>query len=240
MLSVENLSKRFGGLAAVSRLSLTIEAGQAVGLIGPNGAGKTTVFNLITGFLAPDEGDVRFNGRSLLGLKPHAICGQGISRTFQLVKPFLKLTILENVMIGAFHGTRDTARAEKVAREVIGLFEFRDKLHYPAASLTLPERKQLEIARTLATRPKLLLLDESMAGLNSTEVDQMIEFLRRLKQESGVTLFIIEHVMRAIMSVSDRIIVIHHGEKIAEGRPQEIVKNAEVIAAYLGQGYLAS
>ncbi len=240
MLSVENLSKRFGGLAAVSRLSLEIEAGQAVGLIGPNGAGKTTVFNLITGFLAPDEGDVRFNGRSLLGLKPHAICGQGISRTFQLVKPFLKLTILENVMIGAFHSTRDTTRAEKVAREVVGLFEFRDKLHYPAASLTLAERKQLEIARTLATRPKLLLLDESMAGLTPTEVDQMIEFLRRLKQESGVTLFIIEHVMRAIMSVSDRIIVIHHGEKIAEGRPQEIVKNAEVIAAYLGQGYLAS
>jgi branched-chain amino acid transport system ATP-binding protein len=240
MLRVENLSKRFGGLAAVSQLSFEIEQGQTVGLIGPNGAGKTTLFNLITGFLAPDEGHVWFNGRSLLGVKPHAICRQGISRTFQVVKPFLKLTILENVMIGAFHDTRDTARAEKIARDVIALFDFRDKLHYPAASLTLPERKLLEIARTLATGPKLLLLDESMAGLNATEVDQMIEFLRRLKQESGVTLLIIEHVMRAIMSVSDRIIVIHHGEKIAEGLPQDIVKNADVIAAYLGQGYLAA
>jgi branched-chain amino acid transport system ATP-binding protein len=240
MLSVENLSKRFGGLAAVSRLSLTIEQGQAVGLIGPNGAGKTTLFNLITGFLKPDQGDVRFDGSSLVGLKPHAICGRGISRTFQLVKPFLKLTVLENVMIGAFHVTRDPARAEKVAREVVGLFEFRDKLQYPASSLTLPERKLLEIARTLATRPKLLLLDESMAGLTPAEVDQMIGFLRKVKEESGVTLFIIEHVMRAIMSVSDRIIVIHHGEKIAEGRPQEVVKNRDVIAAYLGGAYLAS
>ena len=240
MLRVENVSKRFGGLAAVSQLSFEIGRGEAVGLIGPNGAGKTTLFNLITGFLAPDEGDVLFNGHSLLGLKPHRVCRHGISRTFQLVKPFLKLTVLENVMIGAFHDTRDTKRAEKVAREVISLFDFRDKLHYPAGSLTLPERKLLEIARTLAIRPRLLLLDESMAGLTPTEIDQMIEFLRRLKRETGVTLLIIEHVMRAIMSISDRIIVIHHGEKIAEGPPQEVVKDPDVIAAYLGHGYLAA
>ena len=240
MLKVANLGKRFGGLAAVNDLSFEVEQGQTVGLIGPNGAGKTTLFNLITGFLAPDEGQIWFNDKSLLGVKPHAICRRGVSRTFQVVKPFLKLTVLENVMIGAFHDTSDTAQAEKIAREVIALFDFRDKIDYPAASLTLPERKLLEIARTMATRPKLLLLDESMAGLTPTEIDQMIGFLGRLKQESGVTLLIIEHVMRAIMSVSDRIVVIHHGEKIAEGIPQDIVKNPDVIAAYLGQGYLAA
>ena len=240
MLKVEGLSKRFGGLAAINGLSFEIGQGRAVGLIGPNGAGKTTLFNLITGFLTPDEGDVFFNGRSLLGLKPHVICRRGISRTFQLVKPFLQLSVLENVMIGAFRDTRDPAQAEKIAREIIALFDFRDKIHQPAASLALPERKLLEIARTLATRPKLLLLDESMAGLTPTEVDQMIVFLRRLKQDSGVTLLIIEHVMRAIMSISDRIIVIHHGEKIAEGSPQTVVKDPNVITAYLGHGYLAS
>jgi branched-chain amino acid transport system ATP-binding protein len=240
MLTVANLSKRFGGLAAVNRLSLEVEPGQTVGLIGPNGAGKTTLFNLITGFLRPDEGDIRFQGQSLLGLKPHVICGRGISRTFQLVKPFLRLTVLENVMIGAFHVTADTARAERVAREVIERFEFRDKLFHPAAALTLPERKLLEIARTLATRPKLLLLDESMAGLTPTEIDQMIAFLRALKRESGLTILVIEHVMRAIMSVSDAIVVIHHGEKIAEGGPHEVVRNRDVIAAYLGAGYGAA
>ncbi|MCC6205263.1 MAG: ABC transporter ATP-binding protein [Hyphomicrobiales bacterium] len=240
MLRVEGISKKFGGLLAVNQLTFDIAEGEAVGLIGPNGAGKTTLFNLITGFLTPDEGKIAFRGRSLLGLRPHAVCRQGISRTFQLVKPFLALSILENVMIGAFNDTRDPAQAEKVAREVISLFDFRDRMHSPASSLSLPQRKLLEIARTLATRPRLLLLDESMAGLTPAEVDQMIGFLRRLKQESGVTLLIIEHVMRAIMSVSDRIIVIHHGEKIAEGVPQSIVRNPDVITAYLGQGYLAS
>jgi branched-chain amino acid transport system ATP-binding protein len=240
MLSVTRVSKRFGGLAAVNRLSLEVEAGQTVGLIGPNGAGKTTLFNLVTGFLRPDEGDIRFQGQSLLGLKPHVICGRGISRTFQLVKPFLRLTVLENVMIGAFHVTADPAQAERVAREVIERFEFRDKLSQPAAALTLPERKLLEIARTLATRPKLLLLDESMAGLTPTEIDQMIEFLRALKRERGLTILVIEHVMRAIMSISDTIVVIHHGEKIAEGGPREVVRNPDVIAAYLGAGYGAA
>ncbi len=237
MLTIENVSKRFGGLRAVNGLSAEIEPGQIVGLIGPNGSGKTTLFNLVTGFLRPDEGDVRFDGRSLVGLKPHAICARGISRTFQLVKPFLKLSVLENVMIGAFHLTRDPARAEEIARDVVGGFDFRDKLHHPASSLTLPERKQLEIARTLATRPKLLLLDESMAGLTPAEIDQMIAFLRRLKQESGVTLFVIEHVMRAIMSISDKIVVIHHGEKIAEGPPEDVAKHPAVVSAYLGGAY---
>ena len=237
ILRIEKVSKRFGGLRAVNGLSIEIEAGQIVGLIGPNGSGKTTLFNLVTGFLTPDEGDVHFDGHSLLGLKPHAVCARGISRTFQLVKPFLKLSVLENVMIGAFHLTNDTGRAEEIAREVVQTFDFRDKLDYPASALTMPERKQLEIARTLATRPKLLLLDESMAGLTPTEIDQMIVFLRRLKQESGVTLFVIEHVMRAIMSISDKIVVIHHGEKIAEGPPQDVANNKDVIAAYLGIAY---
>jgi branched-chain amino acid transport system ATP-binding protein len=239
ILSVENVSKRFGGLRAVNGLSVDIAAGEIVGLIGPNGSGKTTLFNLVTGFLTPDEGDVRFDGQSVLGLKPHAVCARGISRTFQLVKPFLKLSVLENVMIGAFHLTKDPARAEQIAREVIQFFDFRDKARYPASALTMPERKELEIARTLATRPKLLLLDESMAGLTPTEIDHMIAFLRRLKQESGVTLFVIEHVMRAIMSISDRIVVIHHGEKIAEGTPRDVASHKDVIAAYLGTAYRA-
>jgi branched-chain amino acid transport system ATP-binding protein len=221
-------------------LDLEIKEGQIVGLIGPNGSGKTTVFNLMTGFLAPNEGEITFKGESLIGLKPHEVCGRGISRTFQLVKPFLKLTVLANVMIGAFHKTKDAIQAEKIAREVIGFFEFRNKLHHLAGSLTLAERKQLEIARTLATQPKLLLLDESMAGLNPTEVDQMMDLLGKIRHSSGITLFIIEHVMRAIMSVSDKIIVIHHGEKIAEGTPQEVAKDSNVISAYLGEEYLVS
>ncbi len=237
ILTIENVGKRFGGLHAVNGLSVEIDIGQIVGLIGPNGSGKTTLFNLITGFLVPDEGDIRFDGQSLVGLKPHAICARGMSRTFQLVKPFLKLSVLENVMIGAFHRTKDPGRAEEIAHEVIQFFDFRDKLHHPASALTLPERKQLEIARTLATRPRLLLLDESMAGLTPTEVDEMIAFLRRLKQESGVTLFVIEHVMRAIMSISDKILVIHHGEKIAEGVPKDVANDQAVIAAYLGGAY---
>ena len=240
MLKIHHLSKYFGGLKAVNRLDLEIEQGHIVGLIGPNGSGKTTVFNLVTGFLIPEEGEIVFDGESLIGIKPHEICSRGISRTFQVVKPFLKLTVLENVMIGAFHITKDPVRAERMAKEVIGFFEFRDKLNYPAASLTLSERKQLEIARTLATRPKLLLLDESMAGLTPTEIDQMIGLLRKVKNESGITLFVIEHVMRAIMSISDKIIVIHHGEKIAEEAPKEVVKNPDVISAYLGEEYLAA
>jgi branched-chain amino acid transport system ATP-binding protein len=240
MLRIVNLSKHFGGLKAVNHLNLEIEQGQIVGLIGPNGSGKTTVFNLITGFLTPEEGEIIFDGDSLIGIKPHVVCGRGISRTFQVVKPFLSLTVLENVMIGAFHLTKDPIESEKRAKEVIGFFEFRDKLDRPAISLTLPERKQLEIARTLATKPKLLLLDESMAGLTPTEIDQMIELLKRVRDQSGTTLLVIEHVMRAIMSISDKIVVIHHGEKIAEGTPEGVVRNPNVISAYLGEEYLAA
>jgi branched-chain amino acid transport system ATP-binding protein len=240
MLEIKNLSKYFGGLKAVNRLSITIEKGQIVGLIGPNGSGKTTVFNLITGFLRPEEGEIYFDGRSLIGFKPHVICSKGISRTFQVVKPFLKLTVLENVMIGAFHITKDPVQAEGMAKEVIGSFEFKDKMHHPVTSLTLSERKQLEIARTLATQPKLLLLDESMAGLNPTEIDQMIDVLRKVRNDHAITLLVIEHVMRAIMAISDKIIVIHHGEKIAEGTPQGVTHDEHVITAYLGREYLAA
>ncbi len=240
LLEIKNLRKDFGGLRAVNRLNLEIEEKQIVGLIGPNGSGKTTVFNLMTGFLTPDDGEITFQGKTLLGLKPHSVCARGLSRTFQLVKPFMKLSILENVMIGAFHLTKDPIEAEKKAKEVVGFFEFRDKLHYPATSLTLPERKQLEIARTLATQPQLLLLDESMAGLTPAEIDQMIDLLMKLRKENGVTLFVIEHVMRAIMSISDKIIVIHHGEKIAEGSPQGVAHDPTVISAYLGEEYLAA
>lgn len=190
--------------------------------------------------MTPEEGEIIFDGASLIGIKPHVICRRGISRTFQVVKPFLSLTVLENVMIGAFHLTKDPIESEKRAKEIISFFEFRDKLDHPTVSLTLPERKQLEIARTLATKPKLLLLDESMAGLTPTEINQMIELMKRVRNHSGTTLLVIEHVMRAIMSISDKIVVIHHGEKIAEGTPEGVVRNPNVISAYLGEEYLVA
>jgi len=233
LLELAGLAKRFGGLAAVSHLDLTVDAGEIVGLIGPNGAGKTTVFHLVAGFHAPSAGAIRFKGASIVGLKPHAICRRGLARTFQLVQPFAGLTAVENVMVGAFNRERDTSAARRIAEETLDFVGLGARRHVPARDLTLSDRKRLEMARGLATRPELLLLDEVMSGLNPTEIEAIIGLIRGIHAR-GVTLLIIEHVMRAIMALSHRLVVLHHGEKIAEGRPEAVALDRRVIEAYLG------
>ncbi len=233
LLAVTDLSRDFGGLRAVSRFSFDVEPGEILGLIGPNGAGKTTVFNLVTGFLRPSSGRILLDGRSVVGLRPHAVTRRGIARTFQVVKPFPKLSVRENVTLAAFAHEASRARAEAVAARILESVALADKLDSPAADLTLGEQKRLEVARALATNPKLLLLDEPMGGLNPREVDAACALVGQIR-DSGVTVILVEHVMKAIMRISDRIIVIHHGEKIADGSPDGVVKDPGVIAAYLG------
>ncbi len=236
---VKSLYKRFGGLVAVRDVSFQIKRGEIFGLIGPNGAGKTTIFNLITGFITPDSGQVYFKGRTITGLTPpHEVCLKQIGRTFQLVKPFKDMTALENVMVGAFARVPQAGEARRRALEIIdflGLSKHRDSV---AASLTISDRKRLELGRALATQPELLLLDEVVAGLNPKETEEIIGIIRRICNQ-GVTIFMIAHVMKAVMTLSDRIIVLHHGEKIAVGTPLEISKDKQVIEAYLGEEYLA-
>ena len=237
LFEVQNLSKSFGGLKAVQGVSFDIRPGEILGLIGPNGAGKTTIFNLVTGFLTRDEGSIRFRGEEIADLNsPHRVALRGIGRTFQIVKPFSNMTVLENVMIGAFTTSRDIAWARERAAatlETVGLSRYRN---YLASSLPIGDRKRLELARVLAMESKLLLLDEAMGGLNPSEVAVMIKLIRKIA-EQGVTLLIIEHVMKAIMSLSDRIIVLQDGRVIAEGAPEAIGKDRKVIEAYLGEEY---
>jgi branched-chain amino acid transport system ATP-binding protein len=237
VLEGEKVTKYFGGLAAVSHVDFNVGQGEIVGLIGPNGAGKTTLFNLISGALVLKSGVIRFKGEKITGLKPHQICRRGVARTFQSVKVFANMPVLQNVLLGSLFGTSTGMSSADAAREATGLLEFVGLSAVratPAKDLTLANQKRLEVARALATKPELLLLDELMAGLNPTEVAQAMELVTRIR-DKGITIFMIEHVMKAIMSVCDRIVVLHHGEKIAEGTPQEIATSKTVIEVYLGE-----
>jgi branched-chain amino acid transport system ATP-binding protein len=235
-LVIRSLSKRFGGLRAVQDLSFSVNEGETVALIGPNGAGKTTSFNLITGFHRPDSGSVFAFGRELVGLRPHDICAHGLTRTFQVARPFGKMTVLANVMTGAFLRGKRPEIARQSAREAIAFVGLSAKEHTPARDLTTIDQRRLEMARALATQPRVLLLDEVMAGLNPAEIDQAVALVAKLSQR-GLTIVIVEHVMRAIMAVARHIVVLDHGQKIAEGDPKAVVANADVIRAYLGTGY---
>jgi branched-chain amino acid transport system ATP-binding protein len=232
-LEIRGLSKRFGGLRAVQDVSFTVKENETVALIGPNGAGKTTSFHLITGFHRPDQGSVLAFGREIVGLKPHDICAHGLARTFQVAKPFGAMTVLDNVMTGAFLRDRNTAAAREKAREAIEFVGLTAKALTAAKDLTTIDQRRLEMARALATQPRILLLDEAMAGLNPSEIDQAVALVGKLSAR-GLTIVIVEHVMRAIMAVARHIVVLDHGQKIAEGSPKEIVENPEVVRAYLG------
>jgi len=234
LLEVRNVSKLFGGLAASSNISFTIQKGEILGLIGPNGAGKTTLFNIVDGFYAPTKGEVLFKDQVISGLKPHQICKLGLARTFQVVKPLQRMSVLDNVIASAFLRAKNRAEAVEIAMETLrftGLDADKDLI---SRGLPLGKRKKLEIARALATQPELLLLDESFAGLNHSELNESIEIIKNIKAR-GITIMIIEHHMKVIMSISDRIVVINYGQKIAEGTPQEIRNNPLVVEAYLGE-----
>jgi branched-chain amino acid transport system ATP-binding protein len=235
MLQVDQVSKSFRGLRAVQNASFPVPQGGIVGLIGPNGAGKTTIFNLIAGLYAPDSGSIAFQGRPIHGLRPDRICAMGIGRTFQIVKPFAGLSVLDNVMVGAFLRERSAAGARRISREILEKLGLAPKQDLPASSLTLPDRKRLEVARALATRPTLLLLDEVMAGLRPTECDQIVAVFRELNRAEGLTILLIEHVMRAVMALAGEIVVLHHGEVIARGTPEQVVRDPAVLECYLGE-----
>jgi len=231
--TIAGVSKCFRGLVAVDRVACEVAQGEIFAVIGPNGAGKTTLFNLIAGALRPDEGAITFQGARIDGLRPDEVCRRGIARTFQIVRPFPVLTVEENVMVGALLRTADVARAATAAHEVMRQLDLFDKRERTAKSLTLPDRKRLEVARALATGPQLLLLDEVMAGLRPTETDRMVAILREINA-GGMTILLIEHVMRAVMALANRVLVLHHGAPIALGTPEQVTREPAVIESYLG------
>jgi len=240
ILEARSVTKKFGGLAAVSEVSFDLQDGEILGLIGPNGSGKTTLVNVITGALGYSGGDVRFRGDSLRGRPSHEIGRRGVSRTFQVVKPFKNLTVLQNVMVGALFGARGGARtlaqARREAESVLDFVALAHRAQAPAEGLNVPDRKRMELARALAMRPTVLFLDEVMAGLNPAEIDAAVVLIKRIR-DRGITLVVIEHVMRAIRDLSDRIMVLFHGEKLTEGLPGDVLSNPDVVSAYLGRRY---
>jgi branched-chain amino acid transport system ATP-binding protein len=234
LLSLQCVSKRFRGLVAVDQVSFEVPEGALFAVIGPNGAGKTTLFNMIAGAMAPDGGAITFAGEPIGGLPPDAVCRRGVGRTFQLVRPFPALSVEDNVIVGALLHRRDVGAARQRAQALLRRLDLFDKRHQIAATLTLPDRKRLEVARALATEPQLLLLDEVMAGLRPIETDRMVATLRELNRESGLTILLIEHVMRAVMALASRVVVLDHGTAIAQGAPEAIVRDPAVVQSYLG------
>ncbi len=234
LLAIDGVTKRFRGLTAVDGVSLGVGEGEICGVIGPNGAGKTTLFNMIAGVFRPDSGSISFAGQRIDGLAADAICRRGVGRTFQLVRPFAGLSVEDNVIVGGLLHRAHVAGARDRAHELLRRLDLYDKRFQRASSLTLPDRKRLEVARALATDPRILLLDEVMAGLRPTETDRMVHVLRDLNRETGLTIVLIEHVMRAVMALAGHIIVLHHGARIADGPPEAVVRDAAVIESYLG------
>jgi branched-chain amino acid transport system ATP-binding protein len=234
LLEIAGVSKRFRGLLAVDDVTFSVAKGSIFAVIGPNGAGKTTLFNLIAGVFPPDAGTIMFDGRRIDGLAPDRVCRRGLARTFQLVRPFAALTVEDNVIVGAMLQRRDVAQARERAHAVLRTLDLFDKRRQIASALTLPDRKRLEMARALATEPKFLLLDEVMAGLRPAETDRMVAILREINRESGLTILLIEHVMRAVMALATRVLVLHHGAAIAQGAPEAVVREPAVVQSYLG------
>jgi len=235
MLRVDSVTKYFRGLTAVRQVSFEVPTGSIVALIGPNGAGKTTTFNVINGIMRPEEGRVELDGHDITGLRPDQVCHAGVGRTFQIAKPLAGLSVLDNVVVGGLRITNKVAEARIAAAEILDLLDLADKRDTAAGSLTLPERKRLEVARALATGPKLLLLDEVMAGLRPNETDALVETFRQLNRNLGLTILLIEHVMRAVMALSEHVVVLNHGVLISSGTPEEVVRNPEVLECYLGE-----